>query len=242
MITHQHDRASRSAPFIAAFLLGATSLVACDKKPAETPPPTATTATAPTNPATPPATPADPATPAAPAPPPAPAKDFGTCEVTVTRGTSEIIDTSKGGLMTIGTEYWLSDEEIRKTIELTTRDPAAREARLNAEIKTYLLQLNCGGRNAKAMLSPADGTTKAMMPMGPGKYVVKAMAEPGQLTGMFSLGTESAFIDGTGTFEVTAWDHDHFAGRFDIPTQSNGEKIQFRGNFDLKCHTMSCGK
>jgi hypothetical protein len=82
----------------------------------------------------------------------------------VTRITSELKDASKRGLMTVGTGHWLSDEEVRKTLELTTRDSLAREAH-----------------------------------------------------------------------------HDPFAGRFDIPTQSDGEKISFRGNFDLKCHTMSCG-
>ena len=177
----------------------------------------------------------------APTPAPAPARSLGSCELTVS-GAADAKATSSGGLMTVGSEYWLGPADLAAMAE-RLRDPAARAEFDKREVKTFLFQLNCGDSKAKAMFG-VGALPKAQFPMGPGKYKVVSGAEgPGSVNGMFSLaGGKSPTPQEGGVLEITTWDHDKLVGTFDVPTRAGDESFRFQGRFDLTCHTATCGR
>lgn len=195
---------------------------------------------------TPPATPpdtigaaADASAPAA--PPEAPVKDLGECELAVS-GDAQYQTRSPGGGTSVGSEYWFTETELASIASLRAKNEAEAAALAKAEVKSYLLQLYCGDTNARAMFKVADGTSKAQFPLGPGKYVVKASPKPGEVGVRLTLIKEEPAVDGEGTFELTAFDHDRVVGTFDVPAVLAGKRMRYQGKFDMLCPSRTCGR
>ena len=189
-----------------------------------------------------------PASAPAPAPTPAPApepsaseRDFGICKVSVT-GDATASATSAGGGTTVGSEYWFSETELVSIVATKTEDPAKQAELLQKEVKTYLLQLHCGDKLARAIFKVADGTSKARFPLVPGKYRLADKPAPGEVGARFFVGDATPTIDGEAALEITTFDHDKIVGRFDAPTTFAGKHFRFQGSFDLACPSRTCGR
>ena len=118
-----------------------------------------------------------------------------------------------GGMNNVGSLHWMPENQPGRSLGTA-------------------LIINCGASGKQLNLSPAMNTTLDQVAMKPGKYAIKAVAQPGDFT---VIGP--GWMGGTGEIEITAWDTSHVAGTF---TVENGGK-KYEGSFDLKCPTPGNG-
>ncbi|HEY3807573.1 MAG TPA: hypothetical protein VGL61_33455 [Kofleriaceae bacterium] len=161
-----------------------------------------------------------PATPSAPttvAPTPAtPSADSGSCTVTAS-GAYTGTATGAGDLGSVGSKYW---------------SPGAAPNGMHAPA----LLLNCHA-SADLHLTIASKRDEAV-PFGPKTY--KVVDGDPDIGLMARAG--SGILKLVGTIDITAFDHHHVAGTFDVtgPLIKGGGAVTLKGTFDYPCHASGC--
>lgn len=224
-----------------AAVLVLSSLSACGKKDSTTGDPTGSSTSGS-------AAPADPAspTPVAAAEPPADNR----CEVTV-EGDIKDHGFGAGGPSAVGTDYWLSEEELRKGLEVMAGAFGDKKPDLDAEMKKdpriYALLVNCQTPRTKISLIPSAGSKYADVPFGPKKYKIASTDEkaPGVIQTLATFeGVHGVWgVDGAGELDVTKFDKTGIAGSFayNLIERQYGtpkgppRKVKITGTFAFKC-------
>jgi hypothetical protein len=203
------------------------------------------------------------------APPSAPAADgpMDKCEIHISG--DEKLDvapqvahsdtTANGGKVMAGTEYWMTDDDVRSALKTMagvmskkSDDEIATEveADMKKDPRLMLLLVNCSNDDAHINFGPTETSHYADVPFGPKKYaLVGKDAKAGEFTGMFGFTPpggqrQSYSIDGPGTFDITKFDKTGIAGTFHFAaTTFKGDKhVTVDGKFDYGCRGSVCAK
>lgn len=178
----------------------------------------------------------------------------GECEVNVT-GDVTVSWKGDGGADAVGTEYWMSDDEIREALEFLATGTEEEQKRqveegMAEDPRLYILLLNCTStedRGQNITFSPSNEATYADVPFGPGDYVVPVggvfggAQDPREFGVLFGVeGDDLWKVSEAGTFRITRWDNKGIAGTFDFKAEEalaegTPKKIEVEGNFAFDC-------
>jgi hypothetical protein len=191
--------------------------------------------------------------PAAPAPA-APAIDptKGSCEIDID-GDVHAKVVSPGGPQAVGTDYWLTPEELDQAVEMMVgmlvkdKEKAALEIEKakKTEPRIMLLLLNCADQQIKLTLSPSVGAKYKDVPFGPGKYAITSQGSPTAFGAMFSIGHKYYRVDGSGTLDITRFDTSGITATFEFPAQNTDRttqavsRVTVKGKLDFPCPSTS---
>jgi hypothetical protein len=167
----------------------------------------------------------------------------GSCELTVTGDVAGAAK-SPGGAYAVGTDYWMTDEEVQRALAMVNKDPAKLTAALKRDPRIALLILNCGEGDFRVSVMPASGSTYKDVPFKAGKYDFAAglNQKPGQMTALLQA-KGPGWMAEKGTLDITRRDSTRLVGTFAIDAVNKGQKAHFAGKFDLLCPTStSCKK
>ncbi|MBA3465404.1 MAG: hypothetical protein H0T46_36065 [Deltaproteobacteria bacterium] len=173
------------------------------------------------------------------------------CEVTV-EGDIKDQGFGRGGPSAAGTDYWMSEEELRKGLEVMAGAFGDKKRDIDADMKAdpriYTLILNCQTPRTKISFLPAGGTKYADVPFGPKKYKIVASssdAAPGAMQTLVTFEKDKGVwgVDGVGELDVVKFDKTGIAGtfaynmierQFGTPT-APPRKAKITGKFAFKC-------
>jgi len=184
----------------------------------------------------------------------------GSCQVDVT-GDVTVSFKGQGGSSAVGTDYWLTEDEIRTAVSLTTslgsnasdadKKKAIDEA-MKKDPRFYLLIINCmsgsGGSGNTLSLMPSGDSKYADVPFKPGQYTVASggllggAEKPGDFSVLFGLGEDSYRVTQDGKLNITKFDKTGIAGTFNFTAEqgfvdqgAKAKKISVSGQFDFPC-------
>ncbi len=173
----------------------------------------------------------------APAPTPsAPADDR--CEVKV-EGDVTATAVHAGGPGAVGTDYWMSKDELHQAVAMLQKDPAKVEEAMKKDPVFYLLLMNCGGGDVGLSFFPNMTSKYADVPFAPKKSVFGT--KPGDYTALLSLSHKGYMPDPGGTFDVTKFDKTGISGTFafEATGMSKKDHVKVSGTFNYKCGEMT---
>jgi hypothetical protein len=205
--------------------------------------------------------------PPAPAAPPATAPAVATptgpqdrCEIHVTGAqTVDIIGVKQRGApdgkVTAGTEYWLTDDEIRDALatfvriggDKPSKDEVARkvEEGMKKDPRLWLLMINCGTDDGFLNLSASNSSRSSDVPFGPHSYVINSDGKAGEFGGMFAItrGERTGYrLAAPGKLEITKFDATGITGTFgfEAATYDKKQRVTVAGSFDFGCAGRKC--
>ena len=184
----------------------------------------------------------------------------GTCEVKVT-GDLTLSYKGQGGASAVGSDYWLTDDEVRNAVSMMTglgsnasdaEKKKAVDAAMKNDPRLYLLILNCvsGTGDTKNSLSllPSGGSKYADVPFKPGQYTIPKGGllgggdKPGEFSVLLSLGKDAYKVSEDGKLSITKFDKTGIAGSFSFKAEQGfpkdnaaPKKISVDGTFDFPC-------
>ena len=148
----------------------------------------------------------------------------GSCTITVTGDVEQEVTYPQDPL-SINTEYWLTEEQIRESIEFLEIEDTYEDFVSRDEPVLLWMEISCGAEYTQdtagpsVLLASTDGTKGAQMPMGPGTYAVSGgifdiVGTPGTVIAGFNLSPEEPFstVDGSGELVITSWDKSAIEG------------------------------
>jgi hypothetical protein len=187
----------------------------------------------------------------APAAPPTTAKEppaDNRCEVVVE---GDIKDRGVGpaASSSVGTDYWLSDSEIRTALEVMASLSKNKKRDIDADMKKdpriMTLILNCQTPRTKVSFLPAPSSKYADVPFAPKKYKIAKGKSAGVMRTMVTFEKDTGVwnVDGEGELDITKFDQTGIAGSFafDVIEQTFGSsatparKAKVTGTFAFKC-------
>jgi hypothetical protein len=160
-------------------------------------------------------------------------KGGGDCEVKVT-GDVTVSWKGDGGADAVGTEYWMSEDEIREALEFLatgTKEEKERqvEEAMKEEPRLYILLLNCTStddRGQNITLSPSAQATYGDVPFKAGDYVIPVggalggAEDPGEFGVLFGVeGDDLWKVSEAGALKITRWDNKGIAGTFNFKAE-----------------------
>lgn len=178
----------------------------------------------------------------------------GSCSVTLS-GDENITIQGNGGPAAAGSDYWLSDQELRDALEMLLKASGTAEDELEDEVeaamasdepKLYLLILNCIDRDDRAntlSLLPSNGSTYGDVPFEPGTYEIPAAGAeqgPGTFTVLLAANDASYKVKNAGVLELTKFDETGIAGEFSFVAEErsadgDAKEVSVSGRFDFEC-------
>jgi hypothetical protein len=190
----------------------------------------------------------------------------GTCDVKIGGDVTKSF-TVKGDKATVGTDYWMADDELRDKLKALAKlanphlsdDQVQRDVdrRMHSDPRQYSLVLNCTGNanagEAAITLLPANASTYADVPFGPKTYTIPAGGvlgggqKPGEFSVLFTLGDGIFNITESGTLKVTRFDKGTIAGTFSFKVTEafslgTPRTVTVVGTFEYKCSGSSVCK
>ena len=163
-----------------------------------------------------------------------------------------------GGKVMAGTDYWMTDGELRQALEMMAGLGAKKsDADIAAEVdkdmkndpRLMLLLINCGDETGHLNFMPGNGSKYADVPFGPKTYKILATNEgkPGDFGAMVGFTPpggkrESYGVTGSGTLDVKKFDKTGIAGTFHLTAEKlfkGGDAITIDGDFDYGCAGQS---
>lgn len=178
----------------------------------------------------------------------------GSCSVTLS-GDENITIQGNGGSAAAGSDYWMSDQELRDALETLLKAGGTAEDELEDELeaamasdepKLYLLILNCIDREDRAntlLLLPSNGSTYRDVPFEPGTYEIPAAGAaqgPGTFTAQLAANDASYKVKNAGVLELTKFDDTGVAGEFSFVAEEqsadgDAKEVSVTGRFDFEC-------
>jgi hypothetical protein len=131
--------------------------------------------------------------------------------------------TGPDDISSVGSDYWMSDDELREAYETFALDddPPFDEARTTGQPIFTILLLNCAGDDGNSVsLYASDASSYADVPEAAGTYPLVGGIDPPPATfsALFSLelGDDSLFRtdDAGGSVDITEWTDDRLSGTF----------------------------
>lgn len=169
------------------------------------------------------------------APPPAPPPEStGACTIEID-GALKLKETAPGGPPAISTDYWLSEESLRRVVSHLETDPARIEAAMKANPRFMTLIINCRGPRASISFMPEEGSRYADIPYRPKKYAL-ASGKRGSFRPL-TLIDRAAYRTRTGTLDITRFDDHGLTAtyQFEATDIATDKQVTIRGAIDFPC-------
>jgi len=184
---------------------------------------------------------------------PAPAMTGKGCQVKVSgsvsaswKGTWQKPTVGKPAKVGAGTDYWLSDADLRKALTglagLFNKKSDAEKAKevekgMKKDPRLMLLLINCATDEGSIFLMPAQGAKYKDVPFTPKSYRIASSrtAKPGDFVLLpIKVGKQRFKVQG-GTLDIKKFDLTGIAGSFSLKAEKKGEAIDVTGAFDFPC-------
>lgn len=182
------------------------------------------------------------------------------CEVHVTGAqTVDILGTKPrgrpDGKVSAGSEYWLTDDEIRRALATLVRiggdKPSKQEVDrkvdegMQKDPRLWLLLMNCSTDDGFLNLSASNSSRSSDIPFGPHTYVIASDPKAGEFSGMFSIKQGkhvSYLLAAPGKLEITKFDGTGITGTFgfEAETRDKTQHVTVKGSFDFGCAGQKC--
>ena len=182
------------------------------------------------------------------------------CEIHVTGAqTVDIVGTKSratpSGKMSVGTEYWYSDDELRMALATMVRIGGDKPSKEEVERKVdegmkkdprlWLLMVNCATDDGFLNFSASNASTSKDIPFGPHTYVVASDPKAGEVSAMFSIKQgkrHSYHLAAPGKLEITKFDASGITGAFafEAETYDKSQRVSVKGSFDFGCTGQKC--
>lgn len=163
------------------------------------------------------------------------AAGFGSCKVSVTGAVTKTFE-APGGMSALGSDYFMSDDELRKALAVLSGPDGVDEA-MKKDPRIYTLIVNCVTKGLNLNFLPGKGTTYADVPFGPKRYAITSGREDGKgkMRVMLLVDDQSYSPAPGGFLEVTKLDETGLAGTFQFEATGAPGKIQVSGTIDYAC-------
>jgi hypothetical protein len=183
-------------------------------------------------------------------------KGKGECEVKVA-GDVQASWKGDGGVDAVGSDYWLSDDELRKALEfLATGTGEAKKKEVDEAMKKdprfFILLINCAETAGEGIvsLSPSNDSKYSDIPFGPGEYTIASAGalggaeNPKEFGALFSGGGDDLWkVVERGSLKITKWDSSGIRGSFNFKVEeafaegTTPKNASVEGTFDFPCPT-----
>jgi hypothetical protein len=169
--------------------------------------------------------------------------DLGSCEVEVS-GDVQAKGSSPGGPRAMGTDYWMTEEELKAAasqLAALSKDAdkaAAAKKIMSQDPRLVLAIVNCSSDKVRLHFAPSGKSTYADVPFAPKKYVLSSGRQPGQWEPMLSVDGKSFHLSADGTFDVTRFDKTGFTATFEFEAVSMAkpeQHVKVTGKVDYAC-------
>lgn len=182
-------------------------------------------------------------------------KGKGECEVTVT-GDVETSWKADGGADAVGSDYWLSDDELRKALEFLASGSGDQKKKevdeaMKDDPRFFILLVNCipdDENKGSLTLSPSSEAKYADIPFKPGDYVIAQGGVLGStddrkaFSVLLATDQESLWkVSEDGMLKITKWDSSGVKGSFSFKAEEafgagpTPKEISVSGSFDFPC-------
>jgi hypothetical protein len=181
------------------------------------------------------------------------------CEVHVTGAlTVDIVGTKPRGSqnpkMSVGSEYWYTDDELRGALGTMTRiggdklskDEVNRKVdeAMKKDPRLWLLLINCSTDDGFLNLSASNSSTSKDVPFGPHTYVIASDPKAGEFSTMLSIkqGKRTGLgLAAPGKLEITKFDTTGITGTFAFEAETRDKSAAtVKGSFDFGCAGRKC--
>jgi len=182
------------------------------------------------------------------------------CEVHVTGSqTVDIVGTkprgSQNARMSAGSEYWMTDEELRGALAMMVRiggdKPAKEEVdrkvdeAMKKDPRLWLLIMNCSTDDGFLNLGASNSSKSSDIVFGPHTYVIASDPKAGEFGAMFSIKRDKHtgyHLVAPGKLEITKFDASGITAGFGFEAESRdkSQHVTVRGSFDFGCAGRKC--
>lgn len=192
------------------------------------------------------------------------AADTNHCEIAVTGESNATIkvDAPRGtaqGKLGASTDYWLTDMQVRKAIQLLqsvgSKLTAAEKQRkvdeaMKHDPRFMLLLITCLADEGGIIMVAAKDSKYADVPMKPASYAIvpARQTRAGEFLAMFHLSPggkrESYLVKEPGKLVISKFDRKSLAGTFSFTAEQPGKtrKVSVTGSFSFHCTGDACDK
>lgn len=181
----------------------------------------------------------------------------GECTVTIT-GDREEVWTFEQAITSFSTDYWLSEEDLRSTVEFLGEEITGgsyEEITGRGEPIITFLQISCSDPDnliQGALVLPTNATRATDLPMGPGTYPISgglfdADGEVRTMIADVSVNEDEVYgtAPGSGSLEITRWDLDGIVGSFSFAAREafvdDPQDIEVMVQFSFVCREWFSG-
>ena len=181
------------------------------------------------------------------------------CEVHITGAqTVDIVGTKprgeQSGKVSAGSEYWLTDDELRSALSTFARlggdklskDQVERKVDegMKADPRLWLLLINCSTDDGFLNLSASKDSKSKDIPFGPHTYVISTDPKAGEFSKMLSTkkGKHVSYsLAAPGKLDITKFDATGITGTFTFEAQAGeSQRVTVNGSFDFGCAGRKC--
>ena len=164
---------------------------------------------------------------------PAPIENTGSCKIQIQA--LELEETAPGGPAAISTDYWLSEENLRRVVGYLETDPVKIAAAMKADPRFMTLLMNCNGQRATISFMPEVGSRYADIPFRPKKYAL-ATGKRGSFRPLVLI-DRAAYRTRTGTLDITRFDARGLTATFEFQATNiaTDKPVTIRGAIDYPC-------
>lgn len=158
----------------------------------------------------------------------------GGCDISV-EGSITMKDHAPANAASAGTDYWMSEDNLRSALGALEKDEAKIEKQMKDDPRFVTLILNCTGTHAHVSFSPSNGSKYADIPFGPKKYKLQGEG-PGSFHILGGIDGKS-FRTEKGTLDVTRFDDTGIAATFEFDAGFIGsdDRVKVSGTIDFPC-------
>ena len=156
--------------------------------------------------------------------------------------------------MSAGSEYWMTDEELRGALAMMVRiggdKPSKQEidAKVDEAMKKdprlWLLMMNCSTDDGFLNLSASNSSKSSDIAFGPHAYVIASDPKAGEFGAMFSTkrGKHTGYhLVAPGKLEITKFDASGITAAFGFEAESrDNQHVTVKGSFDFGCAGRKC--
>jgi hypothetical protein len=156
--------------------------------------------------------------------------------------------------MSAGSDYWLSEDDLRSAIKTMTglfnkksAEEKAREVEegMKKDPRLVVLLMSCGVDNVGSVILGSGNSPYADVPYGPGKYdIVNDKKNGKQFSLMFSLRQDGQHyffkLAEPGVLDITRFDKTGLAGTFAFKAVAKDKNVEVAGSFDYACSGSKC--
>ena len=193
------------------------------------------------------------------------AADTNRCEIAVTGDTTATIKAesragSLQGKVGPSTDYWLSDDQVRRAVSMmhnlnSNLTAAEKQRRIDESMtkdpRLMLLLINCMADEGGIIFGTSNGSKYADVPFQPASYTIggKGPSKPGEFTAAFQLSPvgklEGYSISEPGELVLTQFDRKGLVGTFSFKAHQFGttpNRVTVAGSFHFPCVGGACQK